>query len=225
MKITRRKEFKYIISYADYFKLQPMLASLLIHDLHGDKMDYPIHSIYLDDLVFTGASDKTFGIEVHKKYRIRYYHDVNKKKLELKQKIGDDSTKYSTWINNELYKGIIDGDLNILHKYIDDDVVRRFLVDHLKRHLKPKVKMTYQREAYKDETDNLRITFDKSLCGELFMRQLGESTEKLLNSHVLILEVKYEHFLPKHIKDILKQINLDQTAYSKYYYGYARSYQ
>lgn len=224
MKKTRRKEFKYVISYMDYVKIKPMLQEFLVHDKHGDEDGYPVHSIYLDDLVFSGASDKAFGNEYHKKYRIRYYHDMGKMKLEIKEKSGDDSMKSSTILTNDMYRAIMDHNVDVLMEYMDDEVIRRYVLDFKLRHLLPKVIMSYQREAYKDPSDNLRITFDHTLCGEMYDPSLVSSNFKLLSDHLLILEVKYEHYVPKQVKTILDQISLDHVAYSKYFYGYQRAY-
>jgi len=224
MKKTRRKEMKYLISYMDYVKIKPMLQEFLVHDQHGPEDGYPVHSIYMDDLVFSGASDKAFGNEYHKKYRIRYYHDVNKKKLEIKEKSGEDAIKTSTVLTDQMFQAIVDHDLDVLHEYMDDEVIRRFVLDHKLKHLLPKVIMSYQREAYKDPSDNLRITFDHTLCGEMYDENLWSSDFKLLSDHLLILEIKYEHYLPKQMKTILNQIQLNQVAYSKYFYGYQRAY-
>lgn len=225
MKKTRRKEFKYIISYMDYNRIKPLLQEFLIHDKHGDTDGYPVHSVYLDDLVFSGASDKAFGNEYHKKYRIRYYHHRDQMKLEIKEKSGDDSVKSSTTIDDLMYQAIVQGNSEVLYQYIDDEVIRRFLLDFNLKHLLPKVTMSYQREAYKDPSDNLRVTFDHSLCGEMFDEAITASDFPLLSSHLLILEVKYEHYLPKYIQSILEEITLNQVAYSKYFYGYTRAYQ
>ena len=225
MKKTRRKEFKYIISYMDYRKIKPMIQEFMNHDKHGDEDGYPVHSVYLDDIVFSGASDKAFGNEYHKKYRVRYYHDYDDMKLEIKEKSGDDSLKTSTKINSTVYQAIIDGDMSVLYDYMDDEVIRRYVLDYNLKHLLPKVMMSYQREAYKDDSDNIRITFDHSLCGEMFDEYLLSSDFKLLSDHLLILEVKYEHYIPKQVKTVLDQIKLNHVAYSKYFYGYQRAYQ
>ena len=224
MKKTRRKEFKYIISYMDYVKIKPMLQEFLVHDQHGTSDGYPVNSIYLDDLVFSGASDKAFGNEYHKKYRIRYYHDRQDMKLEIKEKSGDDSIKSSTLLTKQMYEAIIEHDFDVLQEYMEDEVIRRYVLYFKLKHLLPKVTMTYQREAYKDPSDNLRITFDHTLCGEMYDENLWSSDFKLLSDHLLILEIKYEHYLPKQMKTILNQIQLNQVAYSKYFYGYQRAY-
>lgn len=220
MKVTKRLEHKYFISYLDYFKIIDAIKNILIHDKHGENDSYQVTSIYLDDLVFSGASDKAFGNEVHKKYRIRYYDDISKKKLELKHKIGETSTKYSTPIDDALFHAIIDQDLDILHARIDDDLIRRFILDFYKSHLKPTCYIKYKREAYKDELNNLRLTFDHSVTVERFQKvETGMELKVMLDSN-LILEIKYERYMPNFVKEILKKISLNQTAYSKYFLGF-----
>lgn len=221
MKTITRFEFKYQISYIDYFKIIDSLKFILKHDKHGDELSYPVHSVYLDDLVFNGASDKAFGNEMHKKYRIRHYLDSSKKKLELKMKSDYETKKLSTNINNEVYDAIIDRNLEALEKYFDDDLIRRFTLDFLKNYLSPICLIKYDREAYKDETDNLRITFDHSLYVSRFGHGFENMDLKLMKDSMLILEIKYEHYFPRHIKEIFNKINLNQIAYSKYFMGFS----
>ncbi|MBU1020894.1 MAG: polyphosphate polymerase domain-containing protein [Firmicutes bacterium] len=221
MKTTKRFEFKYIISYVDYFKIIDSLKFLLIHDQHGEKDAYNVTSIYLDDLVFSGASDKAFGNDNHKKYRIRHYNNFSNKNLELKYKSSFETVKYSTTIDEVLYQAIIEGDLNILNQHFENDLVRRFTLDFMLHHLSPTVVIEYQREAYRDEFNNLRITFDHSLFANHFeSSKITEMDLKLLESSFLILEIKYESFFPDSIKEIFKKIGLNQIAYSKYFMGY-----
>ena len=63
------------------------IRRVLTKILSEENDSYKVISIYMDDLVFTGAADKAFGNQVHKKYRVRYYDDPSKKKLELKYKV------------------------------------------------------------------------------------------------------------------------------------------
>jgi hypothetical protein len=220
MKITRRLENKYFISYLDYFKIITAVQNILIHDKHGTDDSYDVISIYIDDIVFSGAADKAFGNEVHKKYRIRHYNDPNILKLELKYKIGDLSTKHSTSINQEVCDAIINQDLDVLERYFDDDLIRRYTLDMMKNHLEAKCYIKYKREAYKDELDNIRLTFDHSLSAERFSVPMEGMDMNLMHGNNLILEVKYENYMPSTVKEILKRITLNQIAYSKYFLGF-----
>jgi hypothetical protein len=222
METTKRFEFKYIISYVDYFKVIDSLKHLLVHDQHDEKDAYNVSSIYFDDLVFSGASDKAFGNDAHKKYRIRYYGDSSRKKLELKYKSAFETIKYSTPIDDEIYQAILASDFDVLNQHFDDDLIRRYSLDMMLHHLSPTLIIQYQREAYIDELDNLRITFDHSLFANHFeTKKISQMDLKLLESSFLILEIKYQSFFPNMIKDIFKKINLNQIAYSKYFMGYS----
>ena len=220
MKITKRLEHKYIISYVDYFKIIDSMRNLLIHDKHGENDSYKVISIYMDDLVFTGAADKAFGNQVHKKYRVRYYDDPSKKKLELKYKVGEESTKYSCTISDEIFNAIIEQDLDVLERHFDEKLIRMYTLDMLKNMLSPICYIKYKREAFKDELDNLRVTFDHSLNVERYTGHENEMEMKLLLDTNLIMEVKFEHYMPRTIRGILKKISLNQIAYSKYFMGY-----
>ena len=220
MKTTTRQEYKYLISYVDYFKVIDSLKFILKHDKHGVEDSYPVYSVYLDDLVFNGASDKAFGNELHKKYRIRHYNDSNKRKLELKLKSDHLTKKTSTDIDEELYNAILERNIDVLEKHFDDDLIRKFTLDFLKNYLSPVCIIKYDREAYKDESDNLRITFDHSLYVSRFGHDFDDMDLKLIRDSMLILEIKYEHYLPRHIKELFNKVNLNQIAYSKYFMGY-----
>lgn len=220
MKEIHRQEYKYLISYVDYYKVIEPIKLLLTHDKHGENDAYCVYSIYLDDIYNSGAQDKAFGNELHKKYRIRYYNDSNEKKLELKKKTGNDSYKTSTILSDEIYEAIINKNIDILEKYFDDKLIRQYTLDFIRNNLEPKLNILYKREAYKDKTDNFRITFDHSLEVSRFDTDLDSESIKLIKDSMLIMEIKYEHFVPKEIKTIINAIKPNQIAYSKYFLGY-----
>lgn len=221
MKTTNRLEKKYLISYRDYCKIKPMVQALLSHDKHGEHESYLVSSVYLDDLVRNGAQDKAFGNEIHKKYRLRHYNDDTILKLELKYKEGEYSKKSSLTISKELYQAILEQDFDVLESHFDDPLIRRFTLDMLRNHLLPICYISYQREAYRDELDNCRITFDHDLTVERYLGDEHHIKQPLLLDTMLILEIKYEHYIPKVLQDIFKQIQINQISYSKYFMGYS----
>lgn len=220
MKTTRRLEYKYKISYKEYLQLKPLLENLLVHDKHGIEDSYPITSIYLDDVYHSGAMDKAFGNEHHKKYRIRYYHDHNNMKLELKEKVGHDSVKSSVTISRTVYDAILQHDLDILEQHFEDPLIRRYALDMCRYHYRPQATIYYEREAYKDPSDNCRVTFDHRLQVSPFLPEDSLEYLHLMRSTDLILEVKYEHYLPKEVQVVLRRHKLHQISVSKYFLGY-----
>lgn len=223
MRVTERLEYKYRITYREYLELRVLIGKLLNHDSHGPEDSYPITSIYLDDIYGSGAMDKAFGNQYHKKYRIRYYHDPSKMKLELKEKVDHATTKHATTIEPALFQAILTQDLDVLQAHFDDPLIRRFTLDHLRYHYTPSTTIFYRREAYRDPSDNVRITFDHELQASLRLPEDTLAYQHLMRGTDLILEVKYEHYLPKEIKLILNQYKLHQLSVSKYFLGYAQT--
>jgi len=217
MNVVRRKEHKYIISYVDYLKIKSIIENILVHDKHGDEDSYPVNSIYFDDIVFNAASDKAFGNELHKKYRIRYYDDLTKIKFELKKKQAEQTEKSSISLDNDTYRKLLDDEFIDIEK--SNKLLNRFTLDKQLSNLEPKVFISYQREAYRDEVDNVRITFDHSLEGGWFNE--GDTIyNKLINDGFLILEIKYKYTLSNVIKEVINKVKPNQIAYSKYFMGY-----
>ena len=74
-----------------------------------------------------------------------------------------------------------------------------------------------------DVTDNVVIVrVDKNIVGtsevECFFEDMLPAVP-LLPTGQHILEVKYDEFLPDYIKQILNEVHLTKTAFSKYYYA------
>ena len=87
--------------------------------------------------------------------------------------------------------------------------------------LNPTVFLSYEREAYYDKGGgDFRVTFDRNIAtstdfGHFFEKDLVK--EPILPSGRHLLEVKYDEFLPAHIKARLDLGHLRQTTFSKYY--------
>ena len=108
--------------------------------------------------------------------------------------------------------------------YINNQVVKE-ISQMFKRYegLAPKVFIAYDRIAMFGKDDpELRVTFDKNIVGT---SEIGSFFDDILPGIPLlptgqhILEVKYDEFLPDYIKQILNEVHLQKTAFSKYYYS------
>jgi len=85
--------------------------------------------------------------------------------------------------------------------------------------LVPTVIVDYMREAYVFPVSDVRITFDKRLRGsvnslDLFDKELV--TSSVVQEPMLILEVKYNEFLPGVVHDLLQIGSHHRSAISKY---------
>ena len=69
-----RHEMKYRIGYLQYIELRNRLRSVMHSDLHtGTDGKYLIRSIYFDNYMDKALREKTEGVPIREKFRIRYY--------------------------------------------------------------------------------------------------------------------------------------------------------
>ena len=85
--------------------------------------------------------------------------------------------------------------------------------------LRPKTIVDYTREAYIYPLGNVRITFDKSIRTGLHSTDLfnpNVPTVEVINSNFIVLEVKWDEYLPQAIHDIIQVRERRATSISKY---------
>ena len=85
-----RHEYKYIINSGFYHILRQRLKAAMKPDGNGKDGVYRITSLYFDDVYRSAYNDKALGLDVRKKYRVRYY-DLSPDfiRLEVKEKNGE----------------------------------------------------------------------------------------------------------------------------------------
>tara|TARA_B100001250_G_C19712554_1_gene749877 strand:+ start:48 stop:776 length:729 start_codon:yes stop_codon:yes gene_type:complete len=215
-----RHENKYFINFFDYSILKSRLEFLMKKDSYSDQNgNYNIRSLYFDDIRNSSLFEKQSGILVRKKYRIRIYNlndDIIK--LEKKSRIGHFINKETVRISKEQYYKIISKNYDFL---IDSkkSLLREFYLDLKINMYKPEVIVDFVREAFTYNINNIRITFDKKLESglksvDLFNKKLVKTTA--IDEPKMILEVKYDSFLPDFIKNALQISASQRYAISKY---------
>ena len=214
---TYRHELKYIINSGYHQILRQRLKAAMKPDAHGDSGVYRITSLYFDDVFRSAYNDKALGLDVRKKYRIRYYglSDVFIR-LEVKEKKGDMVCKRSVPISCEQYRRILKGEREFL-KQPGTAAEEFYASDRLVR-LSPAVLVDYVREAYVCPAGNVRITFDMQLKTSPQLDPLGEKAVfyDVFDSGEIILEVKYDRFIPAHIQALLGGLPMTRESVSKF---------
>ncbi|SHO81513.1 hypothetical protein MNB_SV-15-1091 [hydrothermal vent metagenome] len=215
-----RHELKYFINYFEYESLRRRLSSVLKRDKFANENgDYHIRSLYFDDIRNTALYEKQAGMLNRKKYRIRIYNiDDNIIKLEKKFRTGQFIHKESAFLNKKEYNKIINQDIDFL-KNSENRVLQEFYFDMVAHRYRAKVIVDYIREAYILNVNNIRITFDKSLKTALEKIDIFDKslpTVDVIDEPKIILEIKYNHFLPNYIRNILQIKTSQRWAISKY---------
>lgn len=220
MPVKARHELKYFLNQCDYLALRGNIGAVLRPDPNADALgDYAIRSLYFDDAYNSAYRDKIAGNQDRDKYRIRIYNLSGQKIiLERKRKLGSLIAKSSAPITRRLCDQLIAGDPTGLEKSnhpLLTDMYRMMRT----RLLRPVVIVDYMREAYIHPAQRVRVTFDKRLRTGLMSKALfdpGLPTVQALDDEQVILEVKFDHYLPVYIDRMLTGCETPRTAISKY---------
>ena len=105
-------------------------------------------------------------------------------------------------------------------------LVRELYLKMRQQLLKPRVLVSYLREPYIYEAGNVRVTFDRAIRTSMWEQDFlldevydischtGNGAEDPPDS--ILMEVKYDNFLPEIIRLLLQTDDVRQRAFSKY---------
>jgi len=217
-----RHELKYYISQSQYQVLSRALRALLERDEHSDENgEYHIRSLYFDSIFDDALVEKIAGVQNRNKYRIRIYNCSDSFiRMECKSKYDNYIAKRQAVISRDLCEQLMTGDPSGLEN-TSSGLLREVYRQMRLRLMKPVVIVDYLREAYKHPVEEVRITFDKQLRSGLFSSDLFNPalpTVPPIASDQVILEVKYNRFLPQYLKEVLSLAAgwSQRSAISKY---------
>lgn len=215
-----RTEHKYYLHIHDYATLHHKVSSLLMMDRHSIGMDgYNIRSLYFDGPHDHALYDKNNGIFKREKYRIRTYNGSDSIiSVERKSKFGEFVCKESARINRVEYDAILNGRYDCLANK-EELLLKEFHSALAHRTFRPTAIVDYWREAYIYEFGNVRITFDKKLSAGTNTFDVFDSNlvlEEAIPAPQTILEIKFDSFLPDHVRKIVQPENHIRSSISKY---------
>lgn len=216
-----RHELKYYITLGEYELLQRKLSLTMERDAFAKKNggEYFIRSLYFDDRDDSAFREKLSGIDERDKFRIRIYDmrdDVIK--LECKHKSNGYIKKQSIGLSRKEYEKLMSGDrLFLLNR--PEPFARRMYLEFAQRALKPAVIVDYTREAFVFPMEDVRVTFDKNVrtgLRSVDMFNAGIPTYPVIDDYGMVLEIKFNRFLPTYIRSLLQLEASQRSAISKY---------
>ncbi len=215
-----RHELKYYINENVYHTLRNRLKTILKPDPNMKSEEgYLITSIYFDDIYRSALNEKISGARFRKKFRVRAYEREDSLiKLECKSKYDEYISKDAVNLSREEYDLLMVGNYDFLFNR-NEKLCKELLVYNRINLLKPVVTVEYQREAYILDEGNVRLTFDKDISASTSSLNMFEedfTTTKVLPENVMILEVKYDNYLPSKVQSILRTAMTEKCAISKY---------
>ena len=215
-----RHELKFYINVSEYELLRKKLQIVLKKDENMvNEEGYHIRSLYFDNVYDSDLFEKNYGIYKRKKFRVRIYNQSDQIiKLEKKNRYGEMINKESISISRDEYERLLMWDYDFL---LDKkaSAARDFYLFMRTQHMSPKIIVDYVREAYMENIEDVRITFDKYLSAAINSIDIFEKdivTIEALNEPLMIMEVKFNSYLPDYIRDILQLDSHQRSAISKY---------
>lgn len=215
-----RHEYKYMIDAKMESVLLIKAAGIMQRDSHvNENGTYLIRSLYFDDLHDSCLSENLIGVDPRSKFRIRYYNNTSDRPvLEKKSKVRGMCLKESCNITETECNMLIGGNIPLISEDMPK-IKKRLFTEMQLRCLLPKVIVTYERIPFVYSGGNVRVTFDKNITSSVEIEKFltGDYTERpVLQSGNLVLEVKWDEIIPRHIKEFLTLDKLRWTAFSKY---------
>ncbi len=227
----RRIELKYLLPerllpmfrdrIAPYTQRDPFLVE------HGVKDEsYPVLSLYFDSVDLHFLQEKEAGLLARRKLRLRTYDTEfsprSRTFLEIKRRY--DATVSKDRIRSNLegittgmpVTGLLD---SLLHSAeADDGVLSEARLLQSAYNLQPTTLVSYHRHPFVGRHDRrFRITLDHRMSAAWKPRQLlHEDMLTPIHPGWSILEVKFDHAVPAWFHDIVEDLELTRTAYSKY---------
>jgi len=213
-----RHEYKFYINLADCMQLRSKLKVVANLDENvGEGGTYRIRSLYFDNYADKMVTEKLQGLSRREKFRIRFYNnDTDFINLEKKYKINHLTYKEKASLSKHQCQQILDGDYTCLMESNQPLLLELYskMYFHV---LRPHTLVDYIREVYVYKAGNVRITFDSDIrMSSSVNRFLDTELATIPAANAIILEIKYDGFLPDVLCKIVNINGRSQTEFSKY---------
>ena len=213
-----RHEWKHRLSPADLPILRQRLRLVAKPDTHAVGGRYQIRSLYFDTPGDKALREKLDGVNDREKFRIRYYNgDTSLLLLEKKRKINGLCAKEQARLEERRARALALGDPQALEG-AQDPLAQELRRKMLSQGLRPRTIVDYTREPFVFGPGNVRVTLDYNI-------RTGLGCTDFLNPRCvtipareapIVLEVKWDSFLPSIVRDIVQIPQSHTAAFSKY---------
>lgn len=217
-KMNYRHEWKHEISYGDMLALRSRLSAVAKQDVHTVDGTYLVRSLYFDNASDKALKEKMNGVNIREKFRIRYYNnDTSLIRLEKKSRVHGLCRKESADLSKEQAQAIVEGNYEWMIKS-GVPLVEECYSKMMCQGLRPKTIVDYIRIPFVFAPGNVRVTLDYNI-------RTGINCTDFLNQNCvtvpagdapIILEVKWDAYLPDIIRDAVQLPNCRAGAFSKY---------
>lgn len=198
--------------------LRARLRAILPHDPHaGAAGEYFIRSVYFDNADDKALREKLNGVDRREKFRIRWYNnDTSYIALEKKSKSHGLCSKSGCVLTRKEAAAVFRGELSGL-KQSGREPALELAAKMEFQGLRPRTIVDYQREPFVFPPGNVRVTLDREIRGAGFRPDILENPVFTFpTGDSVLLEVKYDEFLPDLIRELVQLDSRGAGAFSKY---------
>ena len=212
-----RHEYKHEISLSDMLVLRTRLSAIMKRDIHSINGKYLVRSLYFDTPQDKALMEKINGVNIREKFRIRYYNnDTSVIHLEKKSKVNGLCLKESAFLTKEMAQSIVNDDYEWMLKS-NEPLILELYSKMMNQGLRPKTIVDYEREPFTFPAGNVRVTLDYNIRTGLKCTDfLNPDCVTVPADEAIILEVKWDEFLPDIIRDAVQLPFCRTNNYSKY---------
>lgn len=213
-----RHEWKHEINYTDRLTLLMRLSAVMKRDSHAVGGVYQVRSLYFDSPGDKALREKVDGVNMREKFRIRYYNsDVSYIVLEKKSKINNLCAKESCQISCEEAQKLVEGDFRWMLE-CGRPLCTELYSKMNSQGLRPKTIVDYTRDPFVFLPGNVRVTMDYNIRTGMFRTDFLNPETLMLpaGDPTVILEVKWDDFLPDIIRDAVTIPGRRAGSFSKY---------
>ena len=215
-----RNELKHVIDAGDKAAICANLRAVARLDPHAQKKGfYLIRSLYFDNMADKALKEKIDGVNEREKFRIRCYDlDPSFIRLEKKVKRSGLGFKVSDRLTAQEAQRIVNGDTDWMPSSGRALIIELY-AKMKSQGLRPKTIVDYTRTPFVYGPGNVRVTIDENI-------RTGLSCTDFLNpdcvtvpaaTGLILLEVKWDDYLPSVIRQAVQVRNRPAGAFSKYH--------
>lgn len=213
-----RHEWKHRLAPEDLPVLRQRLRLIAKPDPYAVGGCYQIRSLYFDTPGDKALREKLDGVNDREKFRLRCYNgDLSLIHLEKKRKRNGLGYKEKVPLTPDQVQAILTGNLGWM-KTTRSPLLQELYWKMTVQALRPRTIVDYRREPYVYAPGNVRVTLDYDL-------RTGLGSVDFLNPRCvtiaardapILLEVKWDAFLPDVIRDAVQIPGRRASAFSKY---------
>ena len=213
-----RHEWKHELNYLDLLSIRARLRAVMEPDPHAISGKYFIRSLYFDNWNDKALREKIDGVNMREKFRIRYYNgDTSLIHLEKKSKLNGLGTKLSAPLTAEEAHAITENDIDWMLAS-EFPLIQELYCKMRYQGMRPKTIVDYTREPFIFRPGNVRVTLDYDIRTGLACTDFLDPDAVTIpaGDAPILLEVKWDEFLPSVIRDAVSLPDRRADSFSKY---------